>query len=88
MALDVEGVVDRGMSGEEALSRRLALEQLLLSLPSSDRQARVLRAIVLSEPARAMKVSQAEFVERSAVRTQAVGDDRLRMSVKWVWSRS
>lgn len=42
------GVVDCRVGGEESLGRRLALEQLLLPHPSSDRQVLALRANVLS----------------------------------------
>lgn len=82
MTLDLEGVVDRGMSGEEALGRRLALEQQLLSLASSDRQVRVLRPIVLPQPTGPVKVAQAELIERGAVRPQAGDDHRLRSRLR------
>lgn len=48
VSLGVEGVVDGGVGGEETLGGSLALEQLHLSLSSSDRQVRVLRPVVLS----------------------------------------
>jgi len=51
VTLGVEGVVDRCVDGEESLGWSLGLEQLLLSLSSSDRQVGVLRPIVLPKPA-------------------------------------
>ena len=58
MALDVEGVVDRGVVGEELLGGSLGFETLLLPLSASDRQVGVLDAIILSKPAGAVKVAQ------------------------------
>ena len=49
MALDVEGVVDGAVRGEEALSGAGGLEPLHLALPSSHRLVRVLRPIVLAQ---------------------------------------
>lgn len=48
MSLDVEGVVDRTMGGNEALSLALRLEPLHLSLSSSDRKMRVFDPVVVS----------------------------------------
>src|SRR6516162_11507051 len=50
MALKVEGVVDRGMHVEEALSGSSRFEPLHLALLSSYRLMRVLGAIILPEP--------------------------------------
>lgn len=58
MALDVEGVVDRGVVGEELLGGGLGFETLLLPLSASDRQVGVLDPIILSKPAGAVKVVQ------------------------------
>jgi hypothetical protein len=52
MALGVEGVVDRCVSGEEALGRSLGFEELLLSLSTPEPQVGVLRSIVLPKTAR------------------------------------
>ena len=49
MTLDVEGVVDGGVRGEEALSGAGGLKPLHLALPSSHRLVRVLRPIVLAQ---------------------------------------
>ena len=48
MSLDVEGIVDRGVSGEETLGGGLGFEALLLSLSSSDRQVGVLDPVVFA----------------------------------------
>ncbi len=56
MTLDVEGVVDRGVGGEEALGGSLGLEALLLAFSSSDRQVRVLDPVVLAEAPWAVNV--------------------------------
>ena len=52
MSLDVEGVVDRGVGGEETLGRALGFEALLLPFSSSDWQMGILDPIVLSQAAR------------------------------------
>ena len=75
MALDVEGVVDGGMDGEKLLSRSLRFESLLLSLSTSDRQMRILGAIVVAQPARLMAICTTEFIERCPIRSQAIGDE-------------
>lgn len=46
--LNVEGVVDGRVGGDEQLGGALALEPLLLPLSSAYRQVRVLRPVVLS----------------------------------------
>lgn len=48
MTLDIEGVVDCAVGGDEALSLALGLEALHLSLSPSHRQVRVLDPIVVS----------------------------------------
>ncbi len=52
MAGGLDRVVDRGVVGEETLSRALRLEASHLALSNPDRKMRILRAIVLSQPAR------------------------------------
>ena len=64
MALDVEGVVDRGVGGEELLGGGLGFETLLLPLLSSDWQAGVLDPIVFPKPAGAVNVAQTQLPER------------------------
>jgi hypothetical protein len=49
MALNVEGVVDRGMHAEEALGRSSGFEALHFALASPHRLVRVLGAIIFSE---------------------------------------
>jgi hypothetical protein len=48
VSLDVEGVVDRGMGGEELPGGGLGFETLLLSFSSSDRQVRILDPMILA----------------------------------------
>jgi hypothetical protein len=50
MALKVEGVVNRGMHAEEALSGSSRFEPPHLALPSPYRLMRVLRPIVAPKP--------------------------------------
>jgi hypothetical protein len=50
MAWKVEGVVDRGVHAEEALSGSSRIEPLHLALSSPYRLMRILGAIVLAEP--------------------------------------
>ncbi len=50
MALEVEGVVDRGMHVEEPLSGSSRFEPLHLALSSPHRLMRILGTIVLPEP--------------------------------------
>ena len=67
MSLDVEGVVDRGVGGEEALGRRLGFEALLLSLSPSDRQVRVLSAVVFATAPRPVQMPEIQDIERRSV---------------------
>lgn len=48
MTLDIEGVVDRAVGGNEALRLALRLEPLHFSLSSSDRKMRVLDPVVIA----------------------------------------
>ena len=52
VTLDVEGVVDRGVGGEEPLGGGLGFETLLLPLSSSDRQMRIFDPVVLPQSTR------------------------------------
>ena len=70
MALDVEGVVDGGVRGEEPLGGTLGFELLLLSLPSPDRQVGVLRPIVLPQAAWPVTIRAADFAGRGWVRLE------------------
>lgn len=78
MSLDVEGVVDRGVGGEEPLGGGLALEALLLPLSSSDWQMGVLHPIILPQPARSVEIAKAEIVQGGHIGSQAIGHNRLR----------
>lgn len=61
--LGIEGVVDGGVCGEEALSGRLGFEALHLSLSSPDGEMAVFSPIVLSQAARAVAVLQAQLLQ-------------------------
>jgi hypothetical protein len=63
MALKVEGVLDRGMHAEEALSGSSRFEPLHLALSSLYRLMRILGAIVLAEPL-LMRAGQLQLPER------------------------
>ncbi len=69
MSLDVEGVVDGGVGGEESLGGRLALEELHLQFASSDRQVGILDPIVLPKPARSVDLVQAQLAKRRSIRS-------------------
>ena len=58
MGLEIEDVIDGRVGGEESLGGSSGLEFLLLSLPSPDRQMRVLRPIILAHPARPVALGQ------------------------------
>ena len=67
MSLGEESIVDRCMGGEETLGRGLALEQLHLPLPPSDRQVRVLRPVVFSQPAGLVEVVKLQLPQGGSV---------------------
>ena len=60
----VEGIVNGGVAGEKSLSGWWRFEPLHLSLASSNRQVRVLRAVVFSQPAWPVALLQVEFSQR------------------------
>lgn len=70
--MGVEGVVDGGVSGEEALSRFSGFKPLLFSLSSPYWEMRVFRSIVISQSAWPMKVQQAQLIQSGGIRSQAV----------------
>ena len=72
MALEVEGIVDRGMHAQKTLRRRRGFEALHLALASAHHLMRILRSIVLSQ-ALLMVAGKSEMPEGSAVRPQLVG---------------
>lgn len=80
MTLNVEGVVDRGVGGEESLRGGLGFEALLLSFSSSDRKVRVLDPIVLAKPSRSVNFGQAELSKGRSVRRQTVSRDLFRLN--------
>lgn len=79
MTLNVEGVVDRGVDGEESLRGGLGFEALLLPFSSSDRKVRVLDPIVLAKPSRSINFGQAELSKGRSVRRQTVSRDLFRL---------
>jgi len=58
MGLRVEGVVDGGVSYEEALGGPSGFEPLLLALSSPDRQMRVLGTVVVSQSSWSVTIAQ------------------------------
>lgn len=60
MASQVEGIVDGGMGGKEALSGSRRLEPLKFSHPSSDRLIRIFGPIVLPQPLLMPRTQNAE----------------------------
>ena len=71
MALNVEGVVDRGMHAEEALGRSRRFEALHFALSSPHRLMRILDPIVFSETL-LMRAGQLQLPERRTVGAQLV----------------
>ena len=78
VALEVEGIVDRGMGGDETLSLALGLEPLHLPFASSDREMRVLRPVVVAQSPWIVAIEAAQCPERRRVRFQPVGDKAVR----------
>src|SRR5262249_3860577 len=74
MPLNIECVVNRRMNRNETLSRSGRFEALHLSLASSNRLMRVLRAFVGAQ-ALLMQSRQANLAKGRAVRSQFIGDD-------------
>jgi hypothetical protein len=64
MGLDVEGVIDRGVAGEEALGLALALEFEYFPLSSSDLQMGVFHPVVLTHTAGAKNPVYAQSLVR------------------------
>ena len=56
MTLQIEGVVDRSVRGEEALSEGDGFEPLHLALSSPDREERVFGAVVFAQATRSMTI--------------------------------
>jgi hypothetical protein len=74
MPLNIECVVDRRMSRNEALSRFGRFEALPLSFSPSNRLMRVLRTVV-STQSLLMRTREAKFAKGRTVRSQLIGDD-------------
>lgn len=77
MTLQIEGVVDRSVRGEEALSEGDGFEPLHLALSSPDREERVFGAVVFAQATRPMTIFHAEHVQCRAAGLQAIGDEAL-----------
>src|SRR5580704_3444896 len=77
MALKIEGVVDRSMHAEGALSGSSRFEPLHLPFSSPHRLMRILGAIVLPEPL-LMEAGQLQLPERRAVGAQLVSYQQFR----------
>lgn len=67
MGLDIEGVVDGRMDGEETLSGALGFEPLLLSFPPSDGQVAVFGSIVLAQAAGVVTPGNSDFLHRRTI---------------------
>src|SRR5918992_454085 len=77
VTLEVEGVVDGGMSGEEALRRSMRFEALHLPFSPSHHLVRVLRSVVLAQ-ALLMAGSQPELPPGARVGGQPIGHEHRR----------
>jgi hypothetical protein len=76
--LDIEGVVDCTVGGNEPLGLILGLEPLHFSLPSSDREVRIFHPIVVAQPAGFVALQAAQISQGSLVRSEAIGHDCFR----------
>ena len=77
MTLEVEGVVDGGMSGEEALRRSGRLEALHLPFSSPHRLVRILRPVVLAQTL-FMASSHPKLTAGAPVGRQPIGHEHRR----------
>ena len=75
MALDVEGVVDGGVNGKEALGRSRSLEADPRSFPSACGLVRILGSIVEAATGH-MSIGHADLSERSSIGPELVSHDR------------
>ena len=82
MALEVEVVVDGGVSVQEALCRPGGLEALHFALSAPHGLMRVFGAIVLPEPL-LMRAGQAELPERRAIGAKLVGSQQFRCETQF-----
>ena len=67
MSLNVEGIVDRGVSGEESLGGGLGFEALLLPFSSSDRQVGVLNAVAFPQATRPVQIPKLQLIKGRTV---------------------
>ncbi len=79
MAVQVEGVVDGGMGGEEALRRSRRLESLHLAFSSSDRLMQVLGPVVRTQPLNVVRRETQAALSRKLLILAEVGG-RLRIA--------
>jgi hypothetical protein len=81
MTLDVERIVDSSVRLQETLCRSSALEPLHFPLSPSDRQMRILSAIVVAQSTTVMSIAETKSLERRAVGTKPISDDPLRFNI-------
>jgi len=81
MALEIEGIVDCGVGGNEPLRLALRFEALHFSLASSDREMAVFDPVVITQSPRLVPALALQHLERGPVRSQSIGDDRIRRQV-------
>jgi hypothetical protein len=80
MSLNVEVVVDGGVSREKSLRGTLRLEPLLLALASPNDQMRVLRSIVVGHAARSVSIATVKLPECGSVGSEFVRCETLGMN--------
>lgn len=67
VSLDIEGVVDCAVGGNETLRLALRLEPLHFSFSSSDKEMRVFSPIVISQSTRLVALQAAQISQRGLV---------------------
>ena len=79
VGLEIEGVVDWGVGGEEVLGGALVFELLLHAPSSSDSEVAVLGSVVRPHATGPMAIGEAEIAGRRPVGAKFIRRDRLRM---------
>ena len=78
MALNVEGVVDGSVGGDETLGLALGLEPLHFPLSPADREVGVFHPIIVSQSPRFVAIRATDDPHRRPVRRETIGHDLLR----------
>ena len=77
VTLDVEGIVDGRVGGNEPLGLPLGLEPLHFPLSSSDGQVGIFNPVVVAQSAGLVEMLATQDLHRRTVRSQSIGHDLL-----------